>query len=521
MPQPRTTMRKTREIIRLHFECGLSGRKVAKSVNLSAGKTSDIIRRAKAAGLTWPLESRFNDDSTLEDILYPELVPEPEPYRPVPDWDETCRELRRKGVTRELLWQEYKAAHPDGYEYSRYCELLRNYKKHLEPVLRQEHRAGEKLFVDWAGLKMTYFENGCKKEASIFVAAMGASNYTFAQVYRDEKQANWNLAHIECFEFLGGIPELIVPDNTKTGVTKPSYYEPDLNPNYSALISHYGAAVLPARPAEPTDKAKVETAVQIVERWVIAPLRKMVFHSFGELRQAVNAKLRELNERPFQKLSGNRRQLFEEVDRPVLRPLPNSRYEMGAWCDATVYQDYHISIDRHFYSVPYRLIGERVSTRCTATTVEIYHKGNRVAIHRRSDQPGRATTAQEHRAPQHAAVIEMNCDKFLEKARKIGPFCEEMLRRTMDHFPHPEMGFRSCAGIIRLAKDYGPERTENACCRCLSMDLTGYKPLRNTLQNNLEDKPAEYREPNSPNHRNVRGPNQFRNNDQHRRTSSC
>jgi transposase len=503
-------MRKIREVIRLRKGCNLSVRKIAKSVELSVGKVSDITQRAEKASLGWPLAEDLNDDNRLEALLFPENHAEVEPNRPTPDWNDVCRELKRKHVTRELLWQEYKQQYPDGYEYSRFCDLLRNFKKTLEPVMRRDHKAGEKLFVDWAGMKMIFHENGQKKEASVFVAAMGASNYTFADVYRDEKQANWDQAHISCFEFLGGVPFAVVPDNTKTAVTKPSHYEPDLNPNYSALLIHYGVAPLPARPEEPTDKAKVETAVQIVERKCMAPLRNQTFFSFGELRSAFTEKVKELNDMKFQKLRGTRRELFEELDRPALSPLPAARYEMGSWVDARVYDDYHISVNRHYYSVPYRLIGEKVNVRLTAHVVEVYHRGTRVACHVRNDELARATTAPEHRPPKHAAVIELSCDRFLEKAHNVGPFCSEMVRRTMDHFPHPEMGFRSCAGLIRLAKDFGVDRTEKACCRCLSMELTGFKPVRNMLENNMENQTAEFQEPRNTTHRNVRGPQQFR-----------
>jgi transposase len=503
-------MRKIREIIRLKFECNLSVRQISVCVESSVGKVCEITRRAKVADLSWPLPEDLNDDDRLKAVLFPENQVEPEPNRPLPDWNAICRELKRKHVTRELLWQEYKRDHPNGYGYSRFCELLREFKKTLEPVLRRDHKAGEKLFVDWAGMKMVFYENSQKKEASVFVAALGASNYTFADVYRDEKQASWDQGHISCFEFLGGVPQLIVPDNTKTGVTKPSHYEPDLNPNYSALISHYGAAVLPARPYEPTDKAKVETAVQIVERKCMAPLRNRVFHSFGELREAFAIKVKELNLLKFQKLRGTRRQLFEELDKPALAPLPANSYELGSWVDARVYEDYHISVNRHYYSVPYRLIREKVSVRITKTVIEIYHRGLRVASHVRCDEPAKATTSPEHRPPKHAAVINLSRDSFLEKAQKIGPFCEQMIHRTMNHFPHPEMGFRSCAGIIRLAKEFGSERTEKACCKCLSMELTGFRPVKNMLKNNMENQTAAFQEPPKTMHRNVRGPQQFR-----------
>lgn len=502
MPNPRLSMRKTKEIIRLS-SCGLSLRQISNSAAVSVGKASDIVKRACAASLQWPLPEGM-DDVALENVLYPESFEAAEADKHVPDWAEISKELRRKGVTRQLLWREYKQRHPDGYEYSRFCELYRAYKKKLEPVLRQEYAAGEKLFVDWAGQKIGFWENGKQHQAHVFVAAMGASNYTFVQVYRDETQSNWDMAHIECFEYLGGVPEIVVPDNTKTGVTKACYYEPELNPNYTALVNHYQAVVIPARPGEPTDKAKVETAVQIAEREVLAPLRKVEFQSFGQLREAIATKCTELNQRPFQELPGSRLSLFEEVDKPVLRPLPATRYELGSWLDAKVHPDYHISVDKHYYSVPFRHIGELVNVRLTARTVEIYLRGQRIAAHARSHERAKATTQAEHRPPQHSALMNRTRDNYLARGQKVGPFCEQILRKTMEHFPHPEMGFRSCDGILRLARQH-PERIEQACSRCLDLGLSGFRVVDNTLRNNLENQIAAYEEPPIPNHRNIRG----------------
>jgi transposase len=494
-------MRTIREILRLHFDAGLSFRAIARSCRKSTTTVSEILGKAEESGLSWPVDLT---DKELESLLY-----RAEPYSTgklaEPNWSELLVELKKKGVTRQLLWREYRENEPAGYGYSQFCFHLRKAMDRLSPVMRQDYKGGEKLFVDWAGLKVRYLENGKERWASIFVGALGASNFTFSQVYKDEAQGNWNLAHMECFEYLGGVPELTIPDNTKTGVTSPSYYEPDVNASYHELALHYNTAVMPTRVRKPQDKAKVETAVQIVEREIAAPLRKRVFTSFVQLRSTFGELLETLNDRPFSKLEGCRRSLFEQVDEPHLRPLPSRRYSMGDWGRCKVFKDYHIQAGKHYYSVPWKYIGETVDVRLGTAGVEIYHKGTRIACHKRSDKPGKSTTLAEHRPKAHTVIINRNAQDYLERGEKIGPNCKQAIQNTLDYFPHPEMSFRSCEGILRLAKDFSRERLEAASLVAVQSGSGGYKFLKNVLQNNRDRANTPLRPIPTPSHSNIRG----------------
>lgn len=369
MPGTRLSMRKTREILRLRWGLGLAGRAVGRSVRCSSSTVSDCVARAEAAGLSWPLPDELSDEQ-LEQLLYP--VKQSENPRPDLDYQTVHRELRRKGVTLRLLWQEYRAAHPEnGLEYSAYCDRYRRWRRSVDVVMRQTHTAGDKLFVDYAGLKIpiTDPKTGEVTEASVFVAALGASNYTYAEAVEGEDLRSWLGAHMRCFEFLGGITRALVPDNLKSGVTKPDYYDPDINPSYAEMAEHYNVAVLPARVRRPRDKAKVETAVQVVERWVLAPLRNQRFFSLAEANAAMRELLDALNSRKLTGLDQSRRELFEQLDRPALQPLPPKRFELADRKDGvTVNIDYHIEYDRHYYSVPVSLTLKKVDVCSTSTT---------------------------------------------------------------------------------------------------------------------------------------------------------
>ena len=499
--QGKTSMRTAREILRLHFEGRLADRAIARSCMKSATTVGEIIKKFKSAGLEWPIDM---GDEELEDILFPKPASTEGPHQP--DWHALLLELKRhKSVTRMLLWKEYIERHPNGYKYSQFCHHLSEAARSVDPVMRQDYKAGEKLFIDWAGVKLPYIENGIAREASMFVAALGASNYTFVQVYPDEAQASWNLGHVECFEFLGGVPELIVPDNTKTGVTSPCYYDPDINSSYHELALHYGTAVVPARVRRPQDKAKVETAVQIAEREITAPLRNVTFHSLSELRTAVREKLDALNGRKFSKLNGSRNSLFDDLDKPVLRPLPSRRYSMGSWVKCTVFKDYHIQVEKHYYSVPWKYIGDVVEARIGASVVEVYRKGTRIACHKRSNEPGRSTTLEEHRPRKHNAMLQRSSQYYLEKAEKVGGNCVKTIAHTLDWYPHPEMAFRSCEGIFRLGRDYGTERLEKACYIAVKAETGGYKFILNVLRNNRDQFELIPTSTPTPTHANLRG----------------
>ena len=394
-------MRKIKEVLRLRAQ-GRSDREVARSVK-TARTTVRRIRKRAAAGLSWPLPEDLTE-SGLEELLFPPRTAPGIYLRSAPDCPYIHAELRRKGVTLHLLWLEYKEAYRDGYQYSRFCDLFRQWKACIDPVLRQEHKAGEKIFVDYAGQTVAVVdsETGEVREAQIFVGVLGASNFTFAEATWSQALPDWTASHVRMFGYFSGVSELLIPDNLASGVSKACRYDPEVNPTYREMASHYGTAVLPARPRRPRDKAKAEAGVLLAERWLLAPLRNHTFFSLGELNREIRRLLDALNDRPFQKLDGTRRSLFESVERPALKPLPTTRYEYAEWSKARVNIDYHIAVKKHFYSVPHRLVSKQVEVRLTASTLEIIHDGHRVAAHVRSRRNGGFTTDPSHRPKAHA-----------------------------------------------------------------------------------------------------------------------
>ena len=454
MPAKRLSMRKIKEVLRLRAQ-GLSDREIARSVKAARTTVRRIRRRAEGAGLSWPLPNDLTE-SALETLLFPPHPPPGTHERPVPDWKYIYAELRRKGVTLQLLWLEYKEVHPDGYQYSRFCDLYGQWKECLDPVLRQEHKAGEKTFVDYAGQTVPVVdpETGEVREAQIFVGVLGASNFTFAEATWTQSLPDWTSSHVRMFEYFGGVSELLIPDNLGSGVSKACRYEPEVNPTYQELATHYGTAVLPTRKAAARDKAKVENGVLVGERWLLAPLRNHTFFGLGELNRELACALDVLNDRPFQKLEGSRRSLFESLDRPVLKPLPTTRYEYAEWRKARVNIDYHIAVENHFYSVPYRLIRKQVEVRLTASTVEALHDGQRVAAHARSQRRGGFTTDPTHRPKAHQEHLEWTPSRMIRWAEKTGPHTATTVTRIIEERPHPEQGYRPCLGILRLGERY-------------------------------------------------------------------
>jgi transposase len=512
MPAKRLSMRKTREILRLRLGLGLSLRDTARSVRVSSSTVSECVTRAAKAGLGWPLPPEL-DDAALESRLYPSEVAQRN--RPMPDFRRVHTELRRKGVTLELLWHEYRATHPDGYGYSRFCELYREFCGSLDPVMRQVHRPGEKLFVDFAGTTVPIVDpaNGEVHEAAVFVAAMGASSFTYAEALHSQQLRHWLSAHVNAFEFLGGVPHVLVPDNLKAAVSRPDFYDPDLNPSYQELAHHYGAVIIPARVRKPRDKAKVENAVQQVERWVLAPLRNQRFFSLAEANSAIRSRLSWLNERPLSKLEGTRRSLFEELDRPQLKPLPQKRFEIPEWrVHVAVNIDYHVEFDGHYYSVPYALVQKRVDVRATASTVECLYHGQRVASHPRSYVRGQYTTAEQHRPKTHRHFASWTPSRLVRWASTVGPETAAAVQAVMQNRKHPEQGFRSALGIIRLADRYGKGRVERACSRARDLRSLNYRTIQSLLKNGLEQTAVTASPPPRSlalQHENVRGPDYY------------
>lgn len=486
MAQRRLSMRKIKEALRLKHESGLSNRAIARACSISKETVREYLSRAAEAGLGWPLGDELTEEA-IERLLFPAAAP-PEKARHAPDWAEVGRELRKKGVTRRLLWMEHREAEPAALSYSQFCDLYRRWAKALDPVMRMTHKAGEKLFIDYAGLTIPYVcrKTGERQEAEVFVATLGASSYTYAEGQESQAMTSWIGGHVRAFEFFGGVPDILVPDNTKTGVTSPCRYEPDLNPTYQDMAEHYGTAVIPARVRRPRDKAKVESGVQVVENWVIGPLRKRQFFSIEEINQAVWERLEELNGREMKHLGRSRRELFEQLDKPALKPLPSRAYELAEWKRAKVSIDYHVEYAGHYYSVPYRLIHKDVDIRATENVVEVFHKGQRVASHRREGTKGHHSTVPEHMPESHRRYSEWNPERFIRWAESNGAATAEMVRKLLEGRRHPEQGYRSSLGLLRLESRYGKERVEAACRRALGFGLCSYKGVKNILETGLD-----------------------------------
>jgi transposase len=485
-------MRRIKEVLRLKLDVGLSDRQIARSCSIARSTVSEYVTRAANAGLSWPLPGEL-DDGQLEERLFPKAPVAAGQTRPQPDFRVIHSELRNhKSVTLQLLWQEYKEGSPDGYQYSQFCDLYRTWTKKIDLVLRQHHQPGEKLFVDYAGQKVPVVDTsrgGQTIEASIFVAVLGASNYTYADASARQDLSSWINSHLRAFEFMGGCPAVLVPDNLKDGVTRPCRYEPDLNPTYQEMAEHYGVAVIPARRGKPRDKAKVEVGVLVVERWILAALRKRKFFSIAELNEAVRELVEHLNHRQFRKLPGCRAEWFANLDRPALQPLPTERYSFAEWKAARVNIDYHVELDRHFYSVPYSLVGQKVEIRYSGTTVEVLHRGVRVASHIRSYLAGAATTLNEHRPQSHQRYQSWTPSRVMEWAGRAGPDTAAVAEAILKSRRFPEQGYRSCLGLIRLGDRFGRDRLEAACTRALKYHACSYKSVKSILDNGLDRQP--------------------------------
>lgn len=528
MAQEGLSMSKIREVLRLR-QLGLLQEEIARSCRISQPTVHRYLERAEAAGLSWPLPQDC-DDRRLHELLFPrqrgsspttaasQESPKPESKtRRVPiDFAALHHELQtHKHVTLQLLWEEYCKSHadkPDGrspYSYTRLCELYHNWRRKLDVTLRQDHRAGEKMFVDWAGTTIPIYdrETGESKPAYLFVAVLGASSYTFAVAKLSQQLPHWIACHIQALEFFQGAPQLVVPDNPKTAVTRACRYDPDLNRTYLEFANHYHVAVMPARPYKPRDKAKVEVAVLMASRWLLAVLRHEKFFSLADLNQALAPLLERVNQRPFRKREGCRASLYATLDRPALQPLPVEHYVMAEWKKVRVNIDYHVEVDRHYYSVPYQLRGEEVQARFTPATVEIFYHDHRVASHIRSYVAYHHTTVHEHRPKSHQAYLEWSPSRLIHWGESVGPATAQVLRTILESKPHPEQGYRTCLGILRLGKTYTPARLEAASQRALTAQACSYHSLKSILQQRLDQQttpPAES-ERTGPQHENLRG----------------
>lgn len=508
MSAKRLLMRQLRAIFQLKFEHRHPNRAIARACGVGVGTVSEYVRRALEAGLGWPLPEGM-DDRQLEERLFPPPASVGAP-RVLPDLAGIHEELRRPGVTLQLLWLEYFECHPGGYRYSQFCELYRRFARRLSPTMRQIHRAGEKVFIDFSGKRPHLVERktGEAIDVELFVAVLGASSYTYAEVVPSQELRHWVGAHVRMLEFFGGCPGALVPDNIKSGIHAPCRYEPVPNRTYGELAAHYGAAVIPARPYRARDKAKVEVGVQVAQRWILAVLRNRTFFSLAEMNEAIREKLADLNNRLMKHLGASRRELFERLDRPALRLLPPNRFEMAEWKSCGVNIDYHVEIGHNYYSVPYQLVGERVEARATTSMVEVFFKSRRVASHRRLSGRGQYATIPEHRPASHRAHAEWSPSRLIGWAEKTGPAATRLVAEILRTRPHPEQGYRSCLGIIRLAQRHGPARLEAACERACRLHSFSYTTVKNILAAGFEalpfDEPAGAA-PTLPAHDNIRG----------------
>jgi transposase len=510
MPNRRLSMRMIKEVLRLHHSCGLSNKQISASLRCSRGAVAEYLHRAEAAGLSWPLPEELDDLQIEQRLFAPSRK-----YRgkALPDFNYVHTELKKKGVTLIQLWSEYREEHPDGYGLSQFCDLYGQFRKNLSLVMRIEHKAGEKAFSDFAGKKIPIVidsQTGEAREAHLFVCTLGASSFTFADLFWDETVESWCNGHAAAFTYFDGATKFVVPDNPKPVVTKACPYEPDINPSFAQMAAHYDIVVIPARVRRPKDKAKVEAAVGLATRWILAVLRNRTFFILAEARVAVRELLDKLNDRPFKKIPGSRRSLYESVDKPALKPLPMVPYEYAHFKKASVNIDYHVVYDDHFYSVPYQFRGEVVEVRATFTTVEIFRRGKRIASHPRGLPDYKASTIHEHRPKNHQQYGDWPPERIIDWARKIGPSTTALAEAIMARKEHPELGYRSCLGILRLAKKFSDARLESACNRALAIRGLSYKSMKSILESNLDQRPL----PEKPHqltivHTNIRGAGAF------------
>jgi transposase len=503
MVAERFAMRKIKEVLRLAYECGVEGsRTIGQSVDCSKSNVNNILNKATAAGLKEWTDVAALSEAELEAKLYPRPTSGAAQVhiltKPMPDWALIHQELHRADhqMTLALLWTEYKAQHSDGYQYSRFSELYRRWLGTVTRVMRQEHRGGEKAFVDYCdGLELTDAVSGKKTKTQLFVGALGASSYTFAMASASQKIGDWIASHCRMYEYFGGVPSITVPDNLRSGVNKPDRYEAEPNSTYQEMATHYGTCIIPARVRKPRDKAKAEAAVLVAQRWILAVLRHRTFYSLAEMNEAIAELLEKLNDRKMKHFDKSRRELWELLDRPALKALPIRRYEFATWKKVRLNIDYHVDYERHYYSAPHTLAKEELWVRVTNWVVEVFHKGRRVASHTRSYAPYKMTTIAEHMPSSHRAHAEWTPTRMIEWGQTIGTNTGRLVEQVLARMPHPEQGFRSVRGIIRLAKEHGNGRLEMAAAKSLSIGSTSYQGVKRMLKNHMEGTSVEIAAP--------------------------
>ncbi len=506
-------MRKLREVLRLRLHADLSMRQIRDSLKLSLGAIQKVTRKAEEMGLDWKAIEQL-DDQQLAGQFYPESDTRPSDQFQLPNWVEVYQELKRKGVTKLLLWEEYTQHYPNRcYSYSQYCTLYQDWQKKQRRSMRQTHKAGEKLFVDYAGQTVPIVSNstGEIKTAQIFVAVLGASNYTFCEATWSQKLPDWINSHVRAFNFIGGVPTMVVPDNLKSAVTKACRYDPEINPSYQQLAAHYGTALVPARPLKPKDKAKAEVGVQIIERWILARLRHHTFFSLEELNHCIKALLEEVNNKPFKQLKGSRQQWFESIDKPALLPLPKQTYQYTEIKTVKVNIDYHIRYDDHFYSVPHHLVGEKLALHAKEYVIEFYFHNKRITSHARKYHSGMTTVA-EHMPVKHEKHHQWTPGRLMDWAKDIGDEVLLWVKTVLNQRQHPEQAYRVCLGLLNLSRSYPAERLNKACLIANKNNLYKLKHIKDILRSNQDQLLTENKEslPALPQaHKNIRGPESF------------
>lgn len=504
----RLSMKKISEILRQRHELQRSHREIARSLNVSVSTVFDYLTRAKLANIVWPLPSALSEQDLYDKLFLPVSASVIE--RPLPDWEYIIKEGRKKGVTRRLLWREYRDANPLGVSYSQFCDRLSAYKKTIDPVMHQEHKAGEKTFVDYAGTTMEWIDphTGEIFEAQIFVGALGASQYMYCEATKTQTLSDWISSHVNMWEYFGGVSEIVVPDNLLSGVTKAHIYDPDINANYQRFSEHYRFAIVPARAREPKDKAKVENAVGIITRQIIAALRNRTFTSIADINLAIKPLLEKINHQPFQKMKSSRFEIFETVDKPALKLLPPSKYYFEEWEKAKIHIDYHFAFDHHFYSAPYKYLQKPVEIRSTSKTVECFCDGVRIAIHERKYKKYGYTTLKEHMPANHRAHAQWGPERMKRWAKKIGDKTALFIEHMMNSRPFIEQSYRACLGVLRLGNRYGNDRLEKACAIGLAAGMTRYKQIETILKNKTDNAFQENAKEEAEtiiNHDNIRG----------------
>ena len=500
-------MRQIKDVLRLTLELHHSQRHIAASLGLSKGVVAKYIKLASDAGLHWPQIEVMSETELHHRLLG--TVARASGFV-APDFARMHQELHRKGMTLMLLWQEHSERHPDAtiHSYSQFCENYRRYAKTLKRSMRQVHRAGEKLFIDYAGPTVALVDGN---RAHIFVAALGASGYTFAYATPRETMADWLGATAQALRFYGGCTELIVPDNPKALIANPDRYEPRANDTVLEFARHYNTSVLPARPRRPQDKAKAESAVQVVERWILMRLRHHRFETVDEVNEAIEPLLHQLNNKPFQKLPGSRASVFAEIDVPALRALPMQAWEHAVFKTVKAHIDSHVEFDEHYYSVPHPLIGQQMEVRATQRCVEVLHRGQRVASHARSAHKGKFTTVPEHLPEGYRAHLQWSPERLIHWGQDIGAATGSLVRRMLEARQHPEHGYRACLALLSLAKRYSKPRLEAACLIALELGTTKARHVREILANGRDlVKPSTTLPWVSPAHANVRGAGYYR-----------